>query len=126
MTAMDNHGQDTAESVTAQRLQVGTGPDGEVVLAGEIDLYNAAQLRSAIRGTDQDRQAVTVDLSGVTYLDSAGLAVLFEQAHRQLRVLACAGSAVATLLRICGLSHVAEVALLPAAGRSDGEQHASR
>lgn len=50
-----------------------------VELAGEIDLHESPQLREAINPLVTGRIApVLVDMTGVTYIDSSGLAVLIE------------------------------------------------
>ena len=52
-------------------------------LAGEIDLSNAAMLRRAITDAVPNRDVeLVVDLSRVRYLDSAGIAMLFDLARR--------------------------------------------
>jgi anti-anti-sigma factor len=54
-----------------------------VRLTGEIDLSNAAMARRAITDSVHNRDVeVVVDLSGVRYLDSAGIAMLFDLARR--------------------------------------------
>jgi anti-sigma B factor antagonist len=53
-----------------------------LVVAGEVDMASAGQLRSEVGRCLAERPAVLVlDLAAVTFLDSAGLAVLVE-AHR--------------------------------------------
>lgn len=63
---------------------------GEVVdirLRGEIDLANAGTVQNQINAAiDNHVNVVRVDLSEVTYLDSAGLRILFTLAGR-LRTL---------------------------------------
>ena len=76
---------------------------------GEIDSSSAPTLRNRLEAAlDAGATAVTVDLDGVTFLDSAGLCVL-AAAHRRaardgvrLRVLAT-GRAVVRPLQITGL-----------------------
>src|SRR5262245_61737895 len=46
-----------------------------VAVAGEIDMATAPQLAAALEGLDAD---VTVDLGGVSFLDSSGITVLVE------------------------------------------------
>ena len=87
-----------------------------IVLEGEIDLANARwvgeEMTSAI--TNQATAAV-VDLSGVGYIDSAGLHVLFELAARlptlqiALELIAPLGSQVRRVMEICGLTTVVPV-----------------
>ena len=53
-----------------------------VAIAGEVDFASAPELAGVLAELDQLR--VTVDLSGVTFLDSAGLNTLV-QAREQIR-----------------------------------------
>jgi anti-anti-sigma factor len=86
---------------------------GTVVVAGEIDMANADELRRALEETVGAASSLIIDLCEVTYLDSAGVSVLFDQAHKDLRIRVAADSAVATVIRICGLTHVADVQFVP-------------
>jgi len=55
--------------------------DGAVIvsLAGELDLYNAEEVRSALLGAHPaDHEALVVDLAQVTFIDSTALGVLIE------------------------------------------------
>lgn len=63
-------------------LSVRHRPDGSAVLvaAGEIDMTNAELFRQALATTTAHGGTLTVDLSAVDYLDSAGLAALFARA----------------------------------------------
>ena len=70
-------------------LTVRVEPDGEDLLVrahGELDLANAnlleEELRRAIGG---DAPGVVLDLSDVTFIDSAGLRVLLSMARHSLR-----------------------------------------
>ena len=59
------------------------GPTRVVIaVSGEVDMSTAPQLDDCVR-THRDRD-VTVDLSGVSFLDSSGLAALV-RGHRALR-----------------------------------------
>ncbi|MFJ1765724.1 STAS domain-containing protein [Amycolatopsis sp. NPDC088138] len=63
-------------------------PDGTRLLAasGEIDISNAADLAKALQGAlERTTARLTLDLTAVEYLDSAGIAVLFDHAdHLEL------------------------------------------
>jgi anti-anti-sigma factor len=49
------------------------------VITGEIDLSNAASLQKRIAaGVDPRHHGLVIDLSAVSYLDSAGVFLLFE------------------------------------------------
>ncbi|MFD0207136.1 MULTISPECIES: STAS domain-containing protein [Saccharothrix] len=68
-------------------LDVRTAGDGVTVLAvsGEVDMLTAPQLRAdALRHLDDGRTLV-LDLSGVSFLGSAGLAVLVEASQQAKR-----------------------------------------
>ncbi len=50
-----------------------------IEVAGEVDLYTSPQLRDAIlRATTARTPTVVVDLTGVGYMDSSGVATLVE------------------------------------------------
>jgi anti-sigma B factor antagonist len=86
-----------------------SGPAARVSAIGEIDCSSAPQLTAELdRALDAGIRELTVDLAGVTFLDSAGLCTL-AAAHRRavaegvaLRVLA-ASRAVIRPLQITGL-----------------------
>lgn len=53
-----------------------------VVAEGEIDLSNVASFAQALAGASAgDRSPLTIDLSAVSYLDSAGINALFDHAE---------------------------------------------
>jgi anti-sigma B factor antagonist len=62
--------------------------DGDIVIAslrGEIDLSNASELDDTIgRRLTNDVLAVVLDLTGVDYVDSAGIHVIYDL-HERLR-----------------------------------------
>jgi anti-sigma B factor antagonist len=49
-----------------------------VTLGGDVDLRHSPNLRKALMELMFDRRPVVVDLSGVTYVDSSGIAGLVE------------------------------------------------
>lgn len=54
-----------------------------ISLSGEIDLANAAAVEDEIReAVSRKPDAVSVDLTDLTYLDSAGIRILFALASR--------------------------------------------
>lgn len=53
-----------------------------VTARGEVDISNAQSLRTVLQSVDSAEKAVIVDISGVTYMDSSGFAVLLETARR--------------------------------------------
>lgn len=86
--------------------------DGSVrlSLAGEIDLANAAEFEIQINAAvDNQATGVTVDLTEVTYIDSAGVRILITLASRlelrgiALRVVGPSGSLARRVIEITGL-----------------------
>jgi anti-anti-sigma factor len=77
---------------------------------GEVDASNVAWLGSGLRGLLTNRSdALLIDLTETTYLDSAGIALLFTLAgemrlHQQrLHVAVAPGSNVGRMLTLSGL-----------------------
>ena len=80
------------------------------VVAGEIDASNVAEVGVALRGLVTNQSSVlVVDLSPTTYLDSAGINLMFalgdELRSRQitLKLVIATGSSIARMLAITGL-----------------------
>jgi anti-sigma B factor antagonist len=104
----------------------GAAPDVHLSVTGEVDSTSAPQLRDAIDGLlDDDVRELVLDLDRVTFLDSAGLAVLAGTHRRtgtagvRFRVLAST-RAVIRPLQITGLWELlgAEQILPGAGGRA--------
>ena len=85
--------------------------NGAVVatITGEIDLSNAVTLeRAMLDAVPNTASGMVVDLSGVSYLDSAGIRMLGEMAERlrwreqRLAVVAPEGSRVRGVLTMAG------------------------
>ena len=79
-----------------------------VRLAGELDLYNADEVREALRGAvDPQPERVVVDLTAVEFLDSTALGVLVEAraklANRRGFILAAPGLEPRRALEVAGL-----------------------
>ena len=67
------------------RVERGTVNGIDVVrVSGEVDLSNADLVRDAIGSAIDSDAVVLVDLSETTYLDSAGIAMMFRLAERLL------------------------------------------
>src|ERR1700682_646404 len=92
-THANNGHSDTVESVMFQEhssetadfsAQVeGAGDTAVVVAAGELDLHTAPRLSDALtEGESPGVKLVTVDLAGVTFIDSTGLRVLVACSRR--------------------------------------------
>ncbi|SDS57596.1 STAS domain-containing protein [Actinoplanes derwentensis] len=89
-------------------LTLTTGPGTVLTAAGEIDMSNAETFAVALTSavTLAAGMPLTVDLTAVEYLDSAGLAALFVQADH-IEVLT--GPLLAPLLEISGLAELTTV-----------------
>jgi anti-sigma B factor antagonist len=74
-----------------------------VTAVGEIDMSNADRFRDALGQAAGDGGRLVVDLTGVEYLDSAGLHVLFAFTPGLTLI---AGPLLAPVLAISGLSDV--------------------
>jgi anti-anti-sigma factor len=108
----------------------GETPVGRV--EGEIDLSNVEEMATGLRGLLNNQiVALVVDLSGTTYLDSAGINVLYvladEMRARQqaLHLVIPEGSLIARAISITGLdravpAHATLGDALAAARRRDG------
>jgi len=92
--------------------------DGIVIAAvsGEIDLSNAARLTGNITGAvTNEATALIVDLSDVTFMDSAGVRMLLELAKRlewrdqALRLMVPADSLIRKVLTVSGVDGVVTV-----------------
>jgi anti-sigma B factor antagonist len=91
------------------------GPSVRLAASGEIDSTSAPVLKDRIESLlDAGVEEITVDLAGVTFLDSAGLCVLAaayrrsSAEHRRIRVLA-SSRAVIRPLQITGLWDLLQV-----------------
>jgi anti-sigma B factor antagonist len=80
-----------------------------VTVTGEVDMATAPKLREAIAAADLRRGRLVVDLCGVTFLDSAGVAVLFDHAAQGLELIVTPGAFIAVVLEVTGLSQAATV-----------------
>jgi anti-anti-sigma factor len=92
------------------------GDTQHVTVAGEVDLSNARALLDVIVTAVPDEAAhVVLDLTGATYLDSAGIAAVFRLAERlrtrrqDLRLVVPPGSPVRPVFRLTRLDHVIPV-----------------
>ena len=79
-------------------------------VAGEVDISNAADLGSALEGSVPQRAlGLVLDLSRATYIDSAGIHLLFRLGGRltrrrqQLRVVVPDGAPIRKIVTLAGL-----------------------
>lgn len=83
-----------------------TGRDGEhiVTVTGEVDLDTAAAFQHLLDAAAEHRTRLTVDLTGLGFLDSAGITVLFDLAARlDLHLIVDPRSIITTTLEVSGL-----------------------
>lgn len=59
-----------------------TGRAATVAVAGELDVYTAPGLEELMRGLGDEVTHLLVDLTGVTFVDSAGVGLLTQSAKR--------------------------------------------
>lgn len=95
-----------------------TSSDGVIIvgMTGEIDMSNSSELRSVIlEATPNDARGLVLDLSGVDYIDSAGIHLLYRlgdslRARGQtLRVVIPAESPASDALRLAGVKRHVEI-----------------
>ena len=81
-----------------------------VTATGDIDLANVNEFQDVLTRAADDSDAITVDLSDVSYCDSAAVRALFAvAATTKLGLIVPATGPIMTLLSISGLDRVATV-----------------
>jgi anti-anti-sigma factor len=110
---------------TAHVDVVADGGHVRIAVAGEVDLANAGAVEEQIVAAITNQvTSVTVDLSEVDYLDSAGMRIFFTLAPRlaglqiAFEVVAPVGSLSRRLIEVSGLPSL--VALRPPMDRAPG------
>jgi anti-anti-sigma factor len=109
--------------MTPLSLNTDRGVDGtpRVIAAGEIDISNIDAFTEALTtASEGNRRPITVDMSAVKYLDSAGINVLFKHADEINRLHLIVHPFLMRILKITGLSDIATVQPAPAPSREDG------
>ena len=92
------------------RMEPGDDGPPRLRVAGEIDLSNVERFRQSLSTGAPAGSALIVDLTGISYIDSAGISALFERARRGgLEIVADEDSVVAPLIRITRLDQLAVV-----------------
>jgi anti-sigma B factor antagonist len=90
-------------------VETGGGPDGTVVAPrGELDVATQGQLRAALE-QQAARGAVTLDLSGLRFLDTSGMRLILETAEAARREgfafsVLPGGPAVQRLFEVAGVT----------------------
>jgi len=97
----------------SQLAQISTRIEGNAIVAsvvGEVDISNASEIGSALEGSVPQRAlGLVLDLSKATYIDSAGVHLLFRLGGRltrrrqQLRVVIPDSSPIFKLVNLAGL-----------------------
>ncbi len=89
----------------------GDGEDRPVVNAsGDIDLANVNQFQDVMTKAASNADMITVDLSQVSYCDSAAVRALFSvAASTKLHLIIRSTGPIKTLLSVSGLDRVASV-----------------
>ena len=92
---------------------------GDVIVArfeGEIDAANAPELRFALAARLPSTASVlALDLSGVSYLDSSGIELLFELSHslaarrQTIRLIVPETAPIRRVLKLCAVESVASI-----------------
>jgi anti-anti-sigma factor len=88
-------------------LTLTASDDGvEIRARGEIDSLVIGRFRQQLVEAASAYEPITVDLTGVTYLDSAGVAVLFDllRRRRDVQLVAGPGCLVQRVLEVTGLA----------------------
>ena len=85
-------------------------------LKGEIDASNVSWIESRLRALlTNHSDGLTVDLSDTTYLDSAGIALMFSlaltlrQRQQQLRLVVADGSPIGRMVTLTGLDRAVPI-----------------
>lgn len=92
--------------------QTRTGAGGEhiVMITGQIDMATAAAFQQVLDEAAHGRSLLTVDLTRLGFLDSAGIKVLFGLAARvDLQLIVDSGGVIATTIAISGLARVSTI-----------------
>jgi anti-anti-sigma factor len=103
--------------VNDARVDVSTSGDRvHFAISGDVDLANAADVEAQLTKAIRNRATgVTLDLSDVTYLDSAGLQVVFaltvslRRLQIDIRVVAPEGSAARHAIEMAGMASITEI-----------------
>lgn len=109
--------------MTPLSINTDRGADGtpRVVAAGEIDISNIHAFTEALTtASEGNRRPITVDMSAVKYLDSAGINVLFKHADAMDRLHLIVHPFLMRILKITGLSDIATVQPAEAPLQDDG------
>ena len=93
-----------------------------IALSGELDVSGVPTLEEALLRQEATGRDIALDLGALTYIDSAGMTVLFQSAQRARRAgrtltVVAVGQRVAGLLELTGLDAVLGLDLIEPEGR---------
>jgi anti-sigma B factor antagonist len=95
------------------RVDLSSSPSPTVTAVGDIDLANVDDFRAALQEAAAGVESIQIDMTDVTYCDSAVVRVLFATAaDTKLSLLVRAGGAPQTLFAISGLDRVSTVSVV--------------
>jgi anti-anti-sigma factor len=98
--------------MTPLTLNTDRGVDGtpRVTATGEIDLSNIHVFTQALAAASEDSsRPITVDMSAVKYMDSAGINILFKHANEIEQLQLIVHPFLMRVLSITGLTDIATV-----------------
>lgn len=89
-----------------------------VTVTGDVDISNSAELALRLEGAARKAsgEGLTIDLSGVRYMDSSALRALLKvrSAHAGIHLIVQGGTLTARIIDISGLREIFEVERLAA------------
>jgi anti-sigma B factor antagonist len=72
-------------------------------VVGEVDMATAPQLRAALSKAAAQHAKLAVDLTKVSYLDSAGIRVLYDHTEAVVELVVAEESVITRVLTVAGL-----------------------
>jgi anti-anti-sigma factor len=115
LSSAEHRGRDDSQGTAAMnspQFRPDDGP-GTVVATGDIDLANVDAFRAVMDEAARQRPSIVVDMSQVTYCDSAGVRTLFSiAADTEMTLRIRAAGPLKKLLDISGLDRVTTVELV--------------
>ncbi len=105
--------------MTDDHLVIDVESDGAqdltLLLTGELDIASAGTLRGCLASIDRQCRNVTIDLTGLTFVDSTGISVLIEAHERcesEMRQLTLSNPSghVTRVIELLGIAQVIPIA----------------
>lgn len=106
---VDGHDRETRDGMLTIRI-AGDPPEPTLALSGELDMANAATFSAELERLETEGTGtITIDMAGLEFIDSTGIAVLVA-AHRRLNggserlhLIPSRASAVRRVMEVTGL-----------------------